>query len=160
MTDNIQIEIQEILDTNKISDLKRFIKKRQSLNSYNICLSYMFYLLQSIGILTTTIGTGYEIKELIWSGIGVNILASLIHSYEQINNNISIKLLKNIENIKKNTYVDEDVMIDLNADDNKDKNETYFRISLGSAKKMDLAYSEAAKLKRDKKIDIWVFKKD
>ena len=35
MTDNIQIEIQEILDTNKISDLKRFIKKRQSLNSYN-----------------------------------------------------------------------------------------------------------------------------
>jgi hypothetical protein len=122
MTDNIQIEIQEILDTNKISDLKRFIKKRQSLNSYNICLSYMFYLLQSIGILTTTIGTGYEIKELIWSGIGVNILASLIHSYEQINNNISIKLLKNIENIKKNTYVDEDVMIDLNADDNKDKN--------------------------------------
>uniref|UniRef100_A0A6C0HX67 Uncharacterized protein n=1 Tax=viral metagenome TaxID=1070528 RepID=A0A6C0HX67_9ZZZZ len=122
MTDNIQIEIQEILDTNKISDLKRFIKKRQSLNSYNICLSYMFYLLQSIGILTTTIGTGYEIKELIWSGIGVNILASLIHSYEQINNNISIKLLKNIENIKKNNYVDEDVMIDLNADDNKDKN--------------------------------------
>ena len=122
MTDNIQIEIQEILDTNKISDLKRFIKKRQSLNSCNICLSYMFYLLQSIGILTTTIGTGYEIKELIWSGIGVNILASLIHSYEQINNNISIKLLKNIENIKKNTYVDEDIMIDLNADDNKDKN--------------------------------------
>jgi len=40
------------------------------------------------------------------------------------------------------------------------ENETYFRISLGSAKNMDLAYSEAAKLKRDKKIDIWVFKKD
>ncbi len=122
MTDNIQIEIQEILDNNKIADLKRFIKKRQSLNSCNVCLSYLFYLMQSIGILTTTIGTGYEIKELIWSGIGVNILASLIHSYEQINNNISIKLLKNIENIKKNTYVDEDVMIDLNADDSKDKN--------------------------------------
>ncbi len=122
MTDNIQIEIQEILDNNKIADLKRFIKKRQTLNSCNICLSYLFYLMQSIGILTTTIGTGYEIKELIWSGIGVNILASLIHSYEQINNSISIKLLKNIENIKKNTYVDEDIMIDLNADDAKDKN--------------------------------------
>lgn len=40
------------------------------------------------------------------------------------------------------------------------ENETYFRISLGSAKNMDLAYSEAAKFKRDKKIDIWVFKKD
>jgi hypothetical protein len=118
---NINIEIQEILDNNKISDLKRFIKKRQSLNSTNVCLSYLFYLMQSIGILTTTIGTGYEIKELIWSGIGVNILASLIHSYEQINNNISIKLLKNIENIKRNTYIDEDIMIDLNEDDKKDK---------------------------------------
>jgi hypothetical protein len=118
---NINIEIQEILENNKISDLKRFIKKRQSLNSCNVCLSYLFYLMQSIGILTTTIGTGYEIKELIWTGIGVNILASLIHSYEQINNNISIKLLKNIENIKKNTYVDEDVMIDLNEENKKEK---------------------------------------
>ncbi len=121
MADNIQIEIQEILENNKVADLKRFIKKRQNLNSCNICLSYLFYLMQSVGILTTTIGTGYDIKELIWTGIGVNILASLIHSYEQVNNNISIKLLKNIESIKKNTYIDEDVMIDLN-EDNKDKN--------------------------------------
>ena len=118
---NIQIEIQEILETNKVADLKRFIKKRQSLNSCNVCLSYLYYLVQSVGILTTTIGTGYEVKELIWTGLGVNILASLIHSYEQINNNISIKLLKNIENIKKNTYVDEDVLIDLNEEDKKNK---------------------------------------
>lgn len=40
------------------------------------------------------------------------------------------------------------------------ENETYYRISLGSAKNMDLAYAEAANLKREKKIDIWVFKKD
>jgi hypothetical protein len=123
MTDNIDItlQIQEIFENNKITDLKRFIKKRQNLNSCNVCLSYLFYLMQSVGILTTTIGTGYEIKELIWTGIGVNILASLIHSYEQVNNNISIKLLKNIENIKKNTYIDEDVLIDLNDEDKKNK---------------------------------------
>ena len=118
---NIQIEIQEILDTNKIADLKRFISKRQRLNSCNVCLSYLYYLVQSVGILTTTIGTGYEVKELIWTGIGVNILASLIHSYEQINNNISIKLLKNIENIRKNSYIDEDVLIDLSEENKKDK---------------------------------------
>jgi len=123
MTDNIDItlQIQDILENNKISDLKRFIKKRQCLNSCNVFLSYIFYLTQSIGILTTTIGTGYDVKELIWTGIGVNILASLIHSYEQINNNVSIKLLKNIENIKKNTYIDEDVLIDLNEEDKKIK---------------------------------------
>jgi hypothetical protein len=118
---NIQIEIQEILETNKVADLKRFISKRQTLNSCNVCLSYLYYLVQSVGILTTTIGTGYDVKELIWTGIGVNILASLIHSYEQINNNISIKLLKNIENIRKNTYIDEDVLIDLSEEDKKNK---------------------------------------
>jgi phosphoribosyl-ATP pyrophosphohydrolase len=42
----------------------------------------------------------------------------------------------------------------------KTESETYFRISLGSAKSMDLAYMEAANLKKEKKIDIWVFKKD
>jgi nucleoid DNA-binding protein len=40
------------------------------------------------------------------------------------------------------------------------ENETYFRISLGSAKNMDAAYAEAANLKRERKIDIWVFKRD
>jgi hypothetical protein len=40
------------------------------------------------------------------------------------------------------------------------ENETYYRISLGSAKNMDLAYAQAANLKKEKKIDIWVFKKD
>jgi hypothetical protein len=123
MEDDTTIQINEIFEQNKLIDLKRFIKKRQTLNSCNICLSYMYYLVQSVGILTTTIGTGYNIKELIWTGIGVNVLASLIHSYEQINNNISIKLLKNIENIRKNNYIDEDVLIDLSENDNK-KNKT------------------------------------
>jgi hypothetical protein len=31
---------------------------------------------------------------------------------------------------------------------------------LGRAKNMDLAYAKAANLKKEKKIDIWVFKKD
>ncbi len=120
-TNDVNIQIQEIFENNKLTDLKRFIKKRQSLNSCNICMSYLYYLVQSVGILTTTIGTGYNVKELIWTGIGVNILASLIHSYEQINNNLSIKLLKNIENIRKNNYIDEDVLVDLSEDNNKNK---------------------------------------
>ena len=118
INNNISIQIEEIFENNKIEDLKRFIKKRQNLNSCNICMSYLYYLVQSISILTSTIGTGYNVKELIWAGIGVNVLATLIHSYEQINNNLSIKLLKNIENIRKNNYVDEDVLVDLDEDNN------------------------------------------
>jgi hypothetical protein len=122
INNNINIQIEEIFENNKIEDLKRFIKKRQNLNSCNICMSYLYYLVQSVGILTSTIGTGYNVKELIWAGIGVNVLATLIHSYEQINNNLSIKLLKNIENIRKNNYVDEDVLVDLSEDNSKNKN--------------------------------------
>jgi hypothetical protein len=121
INNNISIQIEEIFENNKIEDLKRFIKKRQNLNSCNICMSYLYYLVQSVGILTSTIGTGYNVKELIWAGIGVNVLATLIHSYEQINNNLSIKLLKNIENIRKNNYVDEDVLVDLSEDNSKNK---------------------------------------
>ncbi len=117
-TDN---EIKEIFDNNRVSDLKRFIKRRQCLNSCNVIMSYLFYFVQSAGILSTTIGTGYNIKELIWSGIGLNIVASLCHSYEQVNNNISTKLMKNIQNIKNNTYVDEDTIATLDESIKKDE---------------------------------------
>lgn len=40
------------------------------------------------------------------------------------------------------------------------ENEAYFRISLGKVENMDVAYSEAAILKKEKKIDIWVLKRD
>jgi hypothetical protein len=122
---NTEDEIKEIFEQNKVSDLKRFIRKRQCLNGCNICMSYMFYFVQSAGILATTIGTGYSIKELIWSGIGLNIVASLCHSYEQVNNNISTKLFKNIQNIRNNSYVDEDTMATLDESTKKDeKNKT------------------------------------
>ncbi len=105
--------------------MKRFIKKRQCLNCCNVAMSYMFYFVQSAGILATTIGTGYSIKELIWAGVGLNIVAGLCHSYEQVNNNISNKLMKNIQNIRNNTYVDEDTMATLDEGTKKDeKNKT------------------------------------
>jgi hypothetical protein len=105
-------EIAEIFNNNKIDDLKKFLSKRRYLNTCNSYLAYLFYLVQSSGILVTTIGTGYNNNPLIWTGVGLNIVASLIHSYEQINNNMSAKLFKNIQNIKNNNYVDEDVLID------------------------------------------------
>ena len=58
---NVSIQINEIFENNKITDLKRFIQKRQTLNSCNICMSYLYYLVQSVGILTSTIGTGYNV---------------------------------------------------------------------------------------------------
>lgn len=109
-------EITQIFEDNKLNDLKHFIKKRQKLNSCNFYMAYLFYLIQSAGILTTTIATSYNNTEYIWLGVGLNIFASLIHSYEQLNNNIIIKLFKDINAIKNNIYVDEDILIDLDEE--------------------------------------------
>lgn len=105
-------EIQKIFEKNELEDLKRFIKKRESLNKCNMYLSYLFHFVQSSGIFITTIATGYNREEFIWLGVGLNILASLINVYEQLNNNMSKKIMNDIKAIKDNNYVDESLIIE------------------------------------------------
>jgi hypothetical protein len=103
--------INSLFEDNQLSDLKRFMRKRQCLNSCNFYLMYLFYLVQYSGILVTTVATGYNKQELIWVGVGLNILASLIHAYEQQNSNVSAKLLGDIQLIKSGKYVDEGIIV-------------------------------------------------
>ena len=110
---NVNTEIQTIFETNKLNDLKEFIKKRKCLNEWNMALIYLFHVIQSAGILTTTIAAGYDMKLLVWVGVGFNILASLINVFEKTNNGISKHLLKDINAIKDGTYVDEGTMIEM-----------------------------------------------
>jgi hypothetical protein len=110
---NVNTEIQVIFETNKLNDLKGFIKKRKCLNEWNMALVYLFHIVQSAGILTTTIAAGYDMKLLVWVGVGFNILASLINVFEKTNNGISKHLLKDINAIKDGTYIDEGTMIEM-----------------------------------------------
>ena len=104
---DVSVEIQSIFEKNKLEDLKAFIEKRKCLNSWNIALIYLFHIIQSAGILTTTIAAGYNIKEIVWVGVGFNILASLLNVFEKTNASISKGLLKDIQAIKEGTFVDE-----------------------------------------------------
>jgi len=108
----IKERINTILDNNKIDDLERFIEKRHCLNIWNSYLIYLFHTIQSAGILTTTIGTGYGRNDLIWIGVGLNVTASLINIYEQTNNSISLKLMKDIIAIRDEKYIDEGIMVE------------------------------------------------
>ena len=110
---NVNTEIQIIFETNKLTDLKGFIKKRKCLNEWNMALVYLFHIVQSAGILTTTIAAGYDMKLLVWVGVGFNILASLINVFEKTNNGISKHLLKDINAIKDGTYVDEGPVVEI-----------------------------------------------
>ena len=110
-------EIRIIFEQNKIEDLKRFMNKRQRLNAVNTWLIYAFHVFQSAGILTTTIATGYNIREMIWVGVGLNVISTLMNVFEKINTSISTKLMKDITSIREDKYVDEGTIVN----DVKDK---------------------------------------
>ena len=101
------LAIKNLFEQNKLEDLKAFMDKRKCLNQWNLALVYLFHIVQSAGILTTTIAAGYDMKIIIWVGVGFNILASLINVFEKTNNTISKHLLKDIQAIKDGTFVDE-----------------------------------------------------
>jgi hypothetical protein len=111
----IDAEINTILNNNKIEDLKKFLEKRNCLNNTNQILNYLFHIIQSAGVLTTTIAAGYNIKELVWIGVGMNIVASLINIFERTNDSISKRMFKNIQAIKNGTYIDEGMMVDVDS---------------------------------------------
>ena len=108
----IAIKIQEIFDTNELNELEEFMKKRKCLNQSNVVLSYFFHIIQSSGILVTTIATGYNKSEFIWLGISLNILASLFNVFEKTNNSMLNKLAVDIKTIKDGTFVMETPLID------------------------------------------------
>ena len=112
-------EIRIIFEQNKIEDLKRFMNKRQRLNAVNTWLIYAFHVFQSAGILTTTIATGYNLREMIWVGVGLNVISTLMNVFEKINTSISTKLMKDITSIREDKYVDEGTIV--NEVKDKDK---------------------------------------
>jgi len=105
-----------------MSDLKRFIKQRQSLNAANIYLKYIFHCIQTAGLLTTSVAQSYGWSNIIWVGIGLTSLATLIHIYEQTNNSISKHMLESISKIKNGIYIDEDILVDTEEDEKKSNN--------------------------------------
>ena len=115
-------EIRIIFEENKMSDLKRFMAKRQSLNAANGWLIYAFHVFQSAGILTTTIATGYNIRELIWVGVGLNVISTLMNVFEKINTSISTKLMKDITSIREDKYIDEGTVVNDLKDKDKESN--------------------------------------
>jgi hypothetical protein len=100
-------QVKEIMDENTLDDLKSLLNRRHYLNRCNVVLIYLFHLVQSAGILTTTIATGYNYTYLIWVGVGLNILASLLNVYEKTNANLLKTYLKDIDEIKKGKFTDE-----------------------------------------------------
>lgn len=104
----IDSTIQTLLNENKVSDLKRFLYRRDCLNCTNIFLMYTFHIVQTSGILTTTIAAGYDMREIVWVGAALNALAALIHVFERLNLSLIRQYAKDIHQIRINEYEDEE----------------------------------------------------
>jgi hypothetical protein len=103
----ISKQINNILNENIVCDLKKNLCIRSCLNKFNIGLIYIFHLLQTCGLIATTLSSTYNLNYLLWIGITCNSTASLIIIYEKVNENISNTLLVDINLIKDGKYVDE-----------------------------------------------------
>ena len=101
------LKINNMINKNKVEDLKRFINKRQNLNVSNQWFGYLFYLLQTASVFSTSLGQSYSNAYLIWSGIGLTSFGTLIHAIINSNTKINNNLMKNIKEIKGGTYIDE-----------------------------------------------------
>ena len=115
---NMNSEIDKIIDNNKVNDLKRFLGRRKCLNESNIYLIYLFHLIQSTGLILTSYATGTNNINLVWVGISLNMVATLINIYEKTNNTILKKLISEIKSIKDGSYIDEGVLVDSSTEPN------------------------------------------
>ena len=100
-------KINNIFNENIVNDLKKHLSTRSCLNKCNIGLIYLFHLLQTCGLISTTLSSTYNLNYLLWIGITCNSMASLIIIYEKINENISNTMLVDINLIKDGKYIDE-----------------------------------------------------
>ena len=103
-------EIMAILNKNKIDDLKKFLTQRSCINNSNQYLTYLFHAVQSAGILTVSIGQAYADPFVVWVGVGLNTLASVLHIITSDNKKISKTLLGNVKKIKEGSYLDESII--------------------------------------------------
>jgi len=101
------IKINNIINKNKVDDLMRFMNKRQNINCSNQWLGYLFYLIQTISVFSTSLGQAYTNPWLSWTGIGLTSVGTLIHAIINSNNKINNSLMANIKAIKSGAYVDE-----------------------------------------------------
>ena len=106
----------KIFEDKELEDLVKYLKKTENLNWWNSHLIYLFYFLQSSGIIISTYATSTTNPNIFWIGIGMNMTASLINVYEKINDGIIKKLANQISQIKNGTYNTAQPLIDIEND--------------------------------------------
>ena len=104
---NVKISLKKIVGENIVRDLNRFYKTREINNSANMVFIYLVHIVQTAGIFITSLSTGMGYTGLVWAGIALNAIASLIQIFEKIGESNSKRIMLDIEAILNHKYVDE-----------------------------------------------------
>ena len=100
---SVNNQIIAMFDENKLDECKEFIESYRRLTYINKKLMYSFHLIQAAGIFITTISQTYQERYLVWLGIGLNVIASLLRAYESMNEEIIKKSKVSLGQIRLHT---------------------------------------------------------
>ena len=107
--------IQDLLEKNKVQDLENFLARRHTLNRCNSTMIYLFHIVQSLGILSSSYSASTGDPNFLWAGIGLNMFASIIQIYEKINSDQIKRIYMDIQAIKNGTYLDESQYLEMES---------------------------------------------
>jgi hypothetical protein len=66
----------------------------------------MFFIFQATGIFLVSISNAMDVSSLVWVGVFCNAIAGIFNAGYTVNQKQSSKMLKDLQNIKKNKYID------------------------------------------------------
>ena len=104
----LTIVIEDILAKHREEDMRDLLQTRQCLNNVNGWLISLFHLVQTVGILLTSFAAGTGRTSLVWGGVILNSLASLMQIYIKAHDASLKKMLADLKLIKKGRYEDQD----------------------------------------------------
>jgi hypothetical protein len=109
----LTIVIEDILAKHREEDMTEFLKSRQCLNIVNEWLIYLFYLVQTAGILLTSFAATTNNQDLVWIGVIINSLASLMQIYIKMHDTSLKMMMSDLQLIKEGKYVDQGTVADI-----------------------------------------------
>lgn len=109
----LTIVIEDLLAKHMKEDMDEFLKSRQCLNCVNGWLICMFHLVQTAGILLTSFAATTNNQDLVWIGVIINSLASLMQIYIKMHDTSLKMMMSDLQLIKEGKYVDQGTVADI-----------------------------------------------
>jgi len=127
----LSIVIEDILAKHREEDMREFLDSRECLNCINGWLISLFHLIQTAGILLTSFAAGTGETKLVWGGVILNSLASLMQIYIKSHDALLKQKLADLKLIKDGTYVDQGTVAE---EEDKEKQADGTQNTAGSSK--------------------------